>query len=311
MRLRRFGTILAGLVLGLGATAGPSIAAAAPDCAKAPVPRVIYSDQGSLESVIVGKAGRLYFSSTPAGQSGRLMKVDHPGATPRVLSPGLTSPGGMVFDRHKLILGFGDSFANGATGDENPQAGLFRVNPSTGARTVVARGLGMANGLARAPDGTIFASNDAGMKLDRILGGTVDHGWAEVNSANGLVVDRSGRYLYAAQTFQAPEIARIEIANPAHVTTFAAGGPEDRNAFLDGMTRDRSGNLFVTANLGGQVWRVDRQGRICVVARGLANPSAVAFGRGERRFRGGNLYAVGFGGDVVELPNANAARYPG
>ena len=77
------------------------------------------------------------------------------------------------------------------------------------------------------------------------------------------------------------------------------------------MTRDRRGNLFVAANLGGQIWRVDRQGRICVLARGLRNHSAVAFGHGRRRFRHGTLYAVTFAGDVVELPRATAARYPG
>ena len=81
--------------------------------------------------------------------------------------------------------------------------------------------------------------------------------------------------------------------------------------FLDGMTRDRWGNLFVAANLGGQIWRVDRFGRICVLARGLRNPSAVAFGRGLWRFHGGSLFAVTFAGDVVELPRADAARYPG
>ena len=131
-----------------------------------------------------------------------------------------------------------------------------------------------------------------------------------VNSANGLVVDPSGRYLYAAQTFGPPQIARIPIANPANVTTFAAGTPEDGNAILDGMTRDRWGNLYVAANVGGQIWRVDRRGRICVLARGLRNPSAVAFGHGFGRFHAGDLYAVTFAGDVVKLPGAAFATYP-
>ena len=185
------------------------------------------------------------------------------------------------------------------------------MNPKTGAHSTYVRGLGMANGVARAPDGAIFASNDFGMKLDRVIDRTVTHGWAEVESSNGLAVDPTGRYLYVAQTFVGvPTIKRVEIANPKHVRTFAAS-PQDQNAFLDGMTRDRDGNLYVAANGAGQVWRVDTRGRICVLARGLQNPSAVAFGRGERRFSGGNLYAVTFTGDVVELPGANRARFPG
>ncbi len=310
MKLTGRRVLVAGVILSAAVLAAPAAAAPSPDCANAPTPKVIYSGQGVLESVIVGPLGRLYFTSTPAGQSGKLMKVDRPGATPRVLVDGITGPGGMVFDRFRLLLGYGDTAANGVAGDANPTAGLYSVNPITGAKRVFATGLGMANGVARGPDGAIYASNDFGMKLDRVLGGAVNHGWATVNSANGLVVDPTGRYLYAAQTFQAPQIARIEIAHPSNVTTFAAGTPEDGNAILDGMTRDRWGNLFVAANVGGQIWKVDRLGRICVLARGLHNPSAVAFGHGFRRFGAGNLYAVTFAGDVVELPGAAFAHYP-
>jgi len=217
----------------------------------------------------------------------------------------------MVFHNRKLIAGYGDTIANGLQGDEDPRAGLFAINPKTGSRTVFASGLGMANGVARAPNGTIFASNDFGMKLDRVAGGIVTHGWAEVESSNGLAVDRAGRFLYVAQTFvEVPAIQRVEIADPTNVTTFASA-PEEGGAALDGMTRDRGGNLYVTANFAGEVWRVDRRGRICVLARGLQSPSAVAFGRGERRFRGGNLYVVTFNGDVVELKGANQAGFPG
>jgi sugar lactone lactonase YvrE len=301
---------LTALLLAVAALAPPA-AAAAPDCAGLPASRVLYSGQGLLESVIVGRAGRLYFSSTPSGRPGRIMKVGNRGARPRVLSDRITGPGGMVFHRRKLIAGFGDTIANGLRGDEDPRAGLFEINPVSGRRSVFAAGLGMANGVARAPDGTIFASNDFGMKLDRVAAGVVTHGWAKVQSSNGMAVDPSGRYLYVAQTFVPAAIQRVEIAAPRNVTTFAAAGPGDTEAGLDGMTRDADGNLYVAANGAGQVWRVDRRGRICVLARGLTNPSAVAFGRGSRRFRGGNLYVVTFSGDVVELAGANQARFPG
>jgi sugar lactone lactonase YvrE len=309
MRARRPLAVV--LVAGLGAFAPAAAQATPPACDDSPTPRIVYSGQGLLESVIVGRAGRLYYSSTPSGQPGRIMKADHPGATPRVLSGGITGPGGMVFHRRKLIAGYGDTIANGTRGDDDPQSGLFEINPLTGRRTIFATGLGMANGVARAPDGTIFASNDFGRKLDRIAHGVVTHGWATVQSGNGMTVDRAGRFLYVAQTFVPSQISRVEIAHPANVTTFAAAGPADAASGLDGMTRDRDGNLYVAANSARQVWRVDRRGRICVLASGLTNPSAVAFGRGPRRFRGGNLYAVTFGGDVVELRRANRASFPG
>ena len=51
---------------------------------------------------------------------------------------GITGPGGMVFDQFRLLPGLGDTAANGVTGDANPQAGLFSVNPITGAKRVFA-----------------------------------------------------------------------------------------------------------------------------------------------------------------------------
>jgi hypothetical protein len=304
----RHAAIAFAAVIATGALASP--AAAAPDCANSPSPRVLYSGQGLLESVIVGRAGRLYFSSRPSVGTPRLLKVDHPGAPPRVLAADLDSPGGMVWHQRHLLVGFGDSVANGSQGDDDPASGLLRMNAKTGAHSTYVKGLGMANGVARAPDGTIFASNDFGRRLDRIADRKVTHGWAEVESGNGLAVDPSGRFLYVAQTFGATAIQRVEIAHPGNVETFASA-PEEQNAFLDGMTRDRPGNLYVAANGAGEIWRIDTKGRICVLAHGLQNPSAVAFGRGMRRFQGGNLYAVTFSGDVVELPGANRARFAG
>ncbi len=301
---------LALAVLALLGAATPA-AASPPECARAPLQRTIYTGQGLLESVIVGRGGRLYFSSTPSGRPGRIMKADNPGAQPRMLAEDINGPGGMVWHNRKLIAGYGDTIANGVEGDEDPQSGLFSINAKTGARTVFATGLGMANGVARAPDGTIFASNDFGSKLDRVRNGRVTHGWAEIESGNGMAVNTSGRFLYVAQTFVAePAIKRVEIADPSNVSTLASA-PEESGAALDGMTRDQDNNLYVTANLAGEVWKVDPSGRICLLADGLSNPSAVAFGRGDRRFSSGNLYVVGFGGDVVELPRAVKANFAG
>jgi sugar lactone lactonase YvrE len=69
-------------------------------------------------------------------------------------------------------------------------AGLLRVDPESGACERWVRGRGMANGVARAPDGAVYASNDIGAYLDRVNpDGTVQRRWARVASANGLAVD--------------------------------------------------------------------------------------------------------------------------
>lgn len=289
----------------------PAEALAAPDCTRnAPRVRTLESGLGTLESAMVDRRGRLFFSSMQRGSTGELNRMTKRRDTPEAIVEGIDAPGGLaLMPDGDLLLGYGNSIAGGNAGDLNPQAGLVRVNANTGATIPYAEGLGMANGVVRARDGTVFASNDFGNLLDRVEpDGTVEHGWAEVESSNGLVVDPSGRYLYAAQTFRPAAIQRIEIADPANVEPFFEADPADIYAGFDGMTRDRRGNLFVTANGAGELWRIGRDGTPCVIARGLGMPSAVARGRGRRNFKHGNLYVVNFGGQVVELRGAMRTR---
>jgi sugar lactone lactonase YvrE len=283
-----------------------------PTCADAPQPHVLYSGFGLLESVISDSQGKLYFTDTA---NDRLMRADGPGVPPQPFATGIESGGGMVIDpaTGDLLVGYGDSIANGLTGLINPQAGVVRVDRDTGAVTPYAAGTQMSNGLARGPDGAIYASNDLGLGVDRIDPGNqaVTLNWASVLSPNGLVVDPAGQYMYAAQTFQTPAIARINLANPAEVQTVYNGGIDDLIAGLDGMTGDEQGNLYVAANYGQAVWKVDpARGTACALARGLTNPSAVYFGGGNSGFLKPNLYVVTFGGDVVELPNVRQASVP-
>lgn len=278
---------------------------AVPPCADQPEARTLVSDLGLLESVTVGPDERLYFSEADAGQ---LMVLGRPGAEPSVLVDGVEEPGGLVFQRDgTLLFGYGTNISNGVVGNVAPQAGVLRVDVRTGETKPYASGLGQSNGLALGHDGTLYASNDFGAAgIDRVVNGEVEHGWARVYSPNGLVVDSAGRYLYAAQTFQPAAIARIEIANPSNVTTFFAATQEDWAAGLDGMTRDRMDRLYVTANGGGAIWRVNRAGEACSLANYPPfpdGPSAISFGTSNRRgpFPHTNLYFVSFAGELVEL----------
>lgn len=279
-------------------------ALAVPLCAEPPAQHQLYTGLGVLEAVIIDHRGRLFCShQTTRAASGCVLRIDHPGAKPVELLTGIHAPGGLAFHADgRLIVGYGDSPAVGFLGNVTGLAGLLLVDPESGARESWADGLGMANGIARAPDGTIFASNDLGPHIDRIdPTGNVQPRWATVPSANGLAVDRSGRYLYAAQTFVPAAIKRVEIAHPANVTTYAKPPKLARAAMLDGLASDDRGRLYVAANGAGQIWRVQINRTICALARGLKCPSAVALGQGSRGFKAGNLYAVTFHGDIVEL----------
>jgi sugar lactone lactonase YvrE len=286
-----------------------------PACTGTASQRTLYSGLGTVESVITGGRGRLFASLRPDDtETSRLIRINRPGATPATVTDGPGGPGGLAWNRGRLLWGYGNTAENGQNGDENPVSGLYSVNLRNGRKSTVSDRLGMANGIVRAGNGAIFASNDFGMKLDRISpSGVTRNGWATVESANGMVISRNGKYLYAAQTFAQPSaIARIEIANPANVTTYATTeGVITGNPIFDGLARDDRGNLYVTAWAAGEVWKVDAQRRFCVLATGLGRPSAVTFGISRQGFRRGSLFVVNFGGEIFRINGALSARYPG
>jgi sugar lactone lactonase YvrE len=295
------------LLLAIGAIAacggGAESAIAAPDCGGGP-PRVrtLLENQGTLESVIVGGRGRLFFTNEDS-----LLRLDRPGARARVLAR-VEEPGGLAFENHKLIVGTGNTAANGSVGDDTGPASLLRIDANSGAKQVYATGLSMANGLVRGPDGSFYASNDFGSNIDRIRNRKTTRGWATVESGNGLAIDRNGRYLYAAQTFRPAAVQRVDLSDPTKVTVYASDTDQPA-AGLDGMTRDGGNRLFVAANGAGEIWRVDpgSPARFCALLRGLPpfpdGPSAVATGSPKGRFPATSLYAVTFGGQVLELRN--------
>jgi gluconolactonase len=285
-------------LLALAGAIAAAPTSAAPDCTGGRIsPRTLVSTGDVLEYGIFDRQGRFFYSDQTKNM---LMRIDRFAEAAKPLAP-VSAPGAIVFGRGgSIIVGTGDSAQQGTTGDMNPMSALLRVDPNTGATQTYATGLGMANGLAMDPRNTIYATNDVGFDVDRVRRGTVQHGWASVYSANGAVVSPDDRYLYVSQTFTpAAGIQRISIADPTQVSAYAVAGSEDASAGLDDMTIDRAGNLYVAANGGGQVWKVDTSGRICVLAGGLITPSAVNFGVGANSR---NLYVVGFDGHISELP---------
>jgi sugar lactone lactonase YvrE len=285
-------------------------AAAVPLCPGAAQPRTLLAGQGSLESVIVSPDGRLFYTDTDAQA---VMVLDRPGAVPQVFAAGIKGPGGMVFTPDgRLVVGYGDSLATGALGLLLPKAGLLSFDTHTGARRTIATKLTMANGVALAPDGTFYASTDVGLSIDRIKNGQVQRRWATVASSNGLVIDSSARYLLAAQTFIPAQIVRIDRSDPTKKVVWFHAMPLDMAAGFDGMTRDARDRLFVAANGGEQVWRINRDRTGCALTPKLGllparGPSAVAFGAATGPFPADSLYAVTFNGRLLEIPHATDA----
>jgi sugar lactone lactonase YvrE len=306
------GSWVALLVGGAALFAAPP-AGAVPDCPSKPVVRVLETNQGKLESILGDARGRLYYTDTT---NNRLLRLDGPGQPPKVIATDMNRSGQMDWEPGgTMVIGFSGGSLSGVPG--NGMAGLFRVNPETGAKKIIASGFDQANGVIRGPDGFFYASNDIGGGITRIApDGTVQKGWANVPSPNGLVIDSHKRYLFTPETFQPAQISRVDLAHPDQVTTYYAAGPQDIAAGLDDLARDAVDRLFVAANGGGEVWRVDTDGQACALVRGLVTPSASAFGGGGA-FPRRNLYVVTFTGQLLELvdvtdrPPAPAAGSPG
>jgi len=292
--LRRTCVILLGIALIAAAPAN-----AAPDCSPRPAARVIASNQGVLESIASDRSGRIFFTDTDAS---RLLRIDRRGEQPVVLKEAIDGILAVMVDRdNSLVLGIGNSNTDAAA--DNGNAGLMRVDPDTGETIeIITMGLDMSNGITRGRDGAYYASNDFGHGIDRFSGGQVTDNWSTVETPNGLVIDSTGRYLYAAQTFKPASVARIDLATGTS-TTYAEAGAADVAAGPDGLTRDSYDRLYVAANGAGEIWRVNRDRTICALARGYPTVSSVSFSGGTRGFPSRNLYAVTFTGQIVELVN--------
>ncbi|MBF6387609.1 SMP-30/gluconolactonase/LRE family protein [Nocardia farcinica] len=183
-------------------------------------------------------------------------------------------------------------------------ARLLRVDPVTGATTPYAEGLSMGNGVVRAPDGTVFTSNDLAPALDRVdPDGTVHRGWYRETPTNGLAISADGRTLYANVSLGDTRTLAIDVATGAARTYFRP--PQGlAHVFLDDLDIDRAGRLYAPVYFGGQVWRIERDGSFCAVADGLTLPAGITVGVDSAGFSAGSVYVTTHAGQVVEIPNA-------
>jgi sugar lactone lactonase YvrE len=280
----------------------PGEASAVPDCPGAQAPRGILTGQGTLESIAADAKGRLFYTDT---NTGIVWRLDGPAAQPKPLTEPIAGAlGVMVEPNGSLVVGNGNGDREALLDDGH--AGLVRVNAQTGkVGAVITDGFDMSNGIAHGPDGAYYGSNDFGGGVDRFLRGQVTDNWADLQSPNGIVIDKAQRYMYAAQTFKPASVARIELATgrvepyvDAPLGPDIFGGP-------DGITRDDADRLYVAVNGLGEIWKVDTDRSICALARGYTFASSLTFGGGGG-FPRTSLFFVTFQGQLVELPGVTA-----
>ncbi len=286
-----------------------------PKCTGPYSQKTLFTGQNRLEAAIIGGGGTLYTSGTDGSETGEsVLNAYYRGSkgpsSPDLITTGPAGPGGLAWNGRKLLWGYGNTAGGGATGDLNPVAGLNSVRIGSGKKKLISDHLGMANGVTRAKDGTIYASNDLGVKLDRISGRVTENGWATLNSGNGMVVGRNQKYLFVNQTFETPStIAKINVNDPTKIYTFYRS-PEPDNVIFDGLTRDRENNLYATSFLRGEIWKISRHKQACVLASGLSQTSGVALSSAKKGFKKGTLMAVGFDGTITQVKRATSAGFP-
>lgn len=274
-----------------------------PDCPEAVTPVVLVKGQGILESLVFDPAGRLLYNDTSAKA---LKVVARSGAEPTVLAGDLAEGGGLALGpQNEVYMGLGNGL--GGLLPQLAQGRIVRIDLGSGAVTPYAKGLSMANGVVRAPDGTFYASDDLADSLDRVLpDGTVQRGWIKRNG-NGLALSPDGRTLYMNQSLPAKVLA-IDTTT-AEVRTVATAPDAQSLVFIDGLTRDDAGRLYSAAFLAGQLWRIDANtGAICVLARGMPFISSVTPGKPGQGFSATSLYTATFAGKIYELPGVLAPR---
>lgn len=278
-----------------------SVAAGVPDCDRVIKPIPLLKDQGALEAIAFDSQGKVYLSDL--GVNG-VISLASKTAPPEILAEGIRQPGGLAFgDSGELYVGSGNGL--GGLFPKSGNANIFKLDPRTAAKTMYAPGVSMANGVVRAADGTLYASNDFARSLDRVTpDGTVEVGWLKLNS-NGMALSQDGKTLYVNRSVpsrvMAVDLATQTVRGHSKISLYAS------SSFFDGLTIDSQDRLYVAAYLVGKIFRVEQNGKVCTLAKGMSLASAAAFGvnpqGNDDGFGEKSLYVTSHSGILYELQN--------
>ncbi|MFI6684224.1 SMP-30/gluconolactonase/LRE family protein [Streptomyces sp. NPDC050485] len=280
----------------------PAPAYAAPACdatVSAPPVQVAHIPDW-VESIVVDRRGRMFAT---AYFTGRVYRMDAPGSTPVSLTGNVGANGGIVVrDDGQLLVGTGNDLVHSLSGDVLPISRLLLVDPESGQVTTYASGLGGIDGVALAPDGTVYTTTLGGRNIGRVTpDGRVEPAWAQVPQPNGVAVSPDGKQVYVIQTTIAPGLYRIPVDDPSHPRRWISAAPSDALAFPDGLTLDRRGRPLIATHAAGQIWRAEG-GSLCAVESGMYLSTQITYGHGDRGFSAGKLYRSGVDGKIYEVP---------
>jgi sugar lactone lactonase YvrE len=268
----------------------------------------------------------------PDGRGGMLISAGPRNAIERITPDGerttafadVPGPGGLRIVGKTLFAVTNGNLVDGAT--NTPDGKIETFDLKTGERQVYSEGLTAPNGLVFDKGGNAYVSRDFGtfdpadpwvpdpfdggigsdMHVTRVPAAdpmSPETEWADLSDTNGLAVDKTNTWLYAATTFNFNAgVYRVRLDDPSVIEKVAdLGSAADPANGLDDMTFGKDGNLYITANGMGRVWQLDPlTGERCLIASGLQNPTAAKFGQGPG-WPSDHLYVTGWDGRLREL----------
>lgn len=155
-------------------------------------------------------------------------------------------------------------------------------------------GFANPNFLAVSNTGTVLMSDDTNESIWALGQGE----WATgIPSPNGMAFSPDFSTLYVVSTFVSdPPLWRIPVEGGAAGTAEVVANLPTGSA-PDGITVDADGNIWVAANVAGELVRITPEGEMETIAEDLPNPASLAFGQGD--WDPCSIYMTSLYGDTV------------
>ncbi|MFZ4735965.1 MAG: SMP-30/gluconolactonase/LRE family protein [Bradymonadia bacterium] len=286
-----------------------------------PVPETCWDDLAPGTAVIFAEGFDAFAEGISFGPNGGLyVSVPGENSVVRVMPDGTHIPFAEVpdalgmaplLDGRLVVAQIGASIV-----PEDIDGGVWIVD-AAGLTTSIATGIASPNFVVVLPNGDLLVSDDFDTRIWRVtLEGEVSVAIPDFPSPNGMALDPLKQRLYVVSTFSPNgDVAAYDLGPDALPVvesrrTLHQLGP---GRTLDGLAVDQYDQLYVAANLRGQILRLksDGTGMPIVVADDLITPASLAFGRAPdfdpcslyvTELRGTRLWRIAVGAEGASVP---------